>query len=150
MNWWQILSSKNDGSGWPISWGHSHAPQGSLPPEAAAQHWAWPWAQCMAGTGGSLPLAIVSEIKVTLCSVLLIHYFCLHVFHLFPGHAFPYLLSCANVFSVFLSAPFPLGLWNRPDPGLDGLCPSYAAQRLFPIPLSKRPPLQWKLCLRAQ
>lgn len=64
----------------------------------------------MAGTGGSLPLAIVSEIKVILCSVLLVHYFYLHVFHLLSGHrhAFPYLLSCADVFSVFLSAPLPL------------------------------------------
>lgn len=110
----------------------------------------------------TLWLAIGSEIKLSLCSTLLIHYFCFHAFHFLSGCCHVSSLTSFHVhaFSLFPSVPFPLGLWSRPDQSLDWLYHSYVDQRvsLIPhwhlplamaLPVYQKPPLQWEFWLRA-
>lgn len=99
------------------------APQ-SLPSELRAQHRGSAGELSLSGTGSSLWLAIDSEIKVFLCSALLIHCFCFHVFHFLSGSRNASSLTSFHVqnFSLFPSTPFFPDLWSRPDPGLQGFC----------------------------
>lgn len=124
MNSWQILSNKNYHSCWLCPWGCSFV----MLHKASHLNQQHSFRLCgelsFSGTGSPLWLAIDSEIKVFLCSTLLIHYFCFHVFYFLSGRCSASSLTSFHVqnFPLFPSAPFFLDLWSRPDTGLDGFC----------------------------
>lgn len=100
-----------------------------------------------------------SEIKVSLCSTLLIHYFCFLVFHFLSGtrNAVSCCTShvkCAKFLSVPIRPTFSRPL-EQVNPGsFEGCCPEVAQLMSLILhwdlllatvsPLTKKPLLQWE------